>query len=172
MIHTLQGQTPEVADSAYIAPGAHVIGHVMIGAKASVWFNAVIRGDLAPITIGNGTNIQDNTTVHVDYGMPTSIGSNCVIGHNCIIHGCTIGDNVLVGMGSTILNGAQIGEGSLIGAGSLVTEGKVFPPNSVIMGRPAKIVREVGEKERAMIKQGPQNYMQNALLYKESGITE
>lgn len=172
MIHTLQGQTPEVADSAYIAPGAHVIGHVMIGVKSSVWFNAVIRGDLAPITIGDGTNIQDNTTVHVDYGMPTSIGSNVVVGHNCIIHGCTIADNVLVGMGTTILNGAQIGENSLIGAGSLVTEGKVFPPNSVIMGRPAKIVREVGEKERAMIRQGPLNYMQNALLYKESGILE
>jgi carbonic anhydrase/acetyltransferase-like protein (isoleucine patch superfamily) len=172
MLHTLQGKTPQVAESAYIAPGAHVIGDVVIGAHASIWFNAVVRGDIAAIRIGEGTNIQDNTTVHCDYGMPTTIGSHVVVGHNCIIHGCTIADNVLVGMGSTILNGAQIGENCLIGAGSLVTEGKVFPPGSVIMGRPAKVVRAVGEKELAMIKQGPQNYMKNAALFKESGIGE
>jgi carbonic anhydrase/acetyltransferase-like protein (isoleucine patch superfamily) len=170
MRYTFQGKSPRIAASAYIAPGARVIGDVTIGEQSSVWFNAVLRGDIASITVGSGSNIQDNTTVHVDYGIPTKIGSNVVIGHNCIIHGCTIADNVLIGMGSTILNGAQIGENSLVAAGSLVTENKVFPPNSVIMGAPARVVREVGEKELQMIRQGPKNYMENARLYKENGI--
>ncbi|HYG57792.1 MAG TPA: gamma carbonic anhydrase family protein, partial [Symbiobacteriaceae bacterium] len=141
MLHAYKGTKPTIGRGVFVAPGAHVIGKVTMGDESSTWFNTVVRGDADRIVIGGGTNIQDNTVVHCDYGFPTLIGENVTVGHGCIIHGCEIGDNCLIGMGSTILNGAKIGPGSLVGAGSLVTEGKEFPPGSVIMGRPAKLVR-------------------------------
>jgi carbonic anhydrase/acetyltransferase-like protein (isoleucine patch superfamily) len=166
MRYALGEKVPQIAEGVYLAPGAVVIGQVTIEPDASVWFGAVIRGDIDSITIGSGTNVQDNTVIHCDHGFPTTIGREVTIGHSCIIHGCTIGDNCLIGMGTTILNGARLGENCLVGAGSLITEGKEFPPGSVIMGRPARVVREVGEAELAMLKRGAENYRRNAQLYR------
>jgi carbonic anhydrase/acetyltransferase-like protein (isoleucine patch superfamily) len=165
MLYEWQGHRPKVGAGVYLAPGARVIGRVTLEAESSVWFNAVLRGDVDEIVIGSGSNVQDGTVIHCDNGFPVTVGRNVTIGHSCIIHGCTIGDNVLVGMGTTILNGAKIGENCLIGAGSLITEGKEFPPGSVIMGRPAKVVRQVGERELEMIRRGAEAYRQNARLY-------
>ncbi len=169
MFYALRGDVPQVAEGVFVAPGAQVVGRVSLAPESSVWFNAVLRGDVDSITVGSGTNIQDLSLVHCDAGFPTVIGSDCTIGHSCIIHGCTIGDNVLVGMGTTILNGAKIGDNCLIGAGSLITEGKEFPPGSVIMGRPAKVVREVSDRELDMIRRGHLNYKQNAKKYADGG---
>lgn len=135
-------QTPE-NDDFWVAPGAHVMGNVRLHTGASVWFNAVIRGDNELIEIGENTNIQDGTIVHTDPGMPVTVGAGCTIGHRAILHGCTIGENSLIGMGATILNGAVIGANSLVGANALVTEGKVFPEGSLIVGSPAKAVRDL-----------------------------
>lgn len=165
MRYALASNVPQIADGVFVAPGATVIGRVVVEAEASIWFGAVLRGDVDRIDIGSGTNVQDNTVIHCDEGFPTTIGREVTIGHSCVIHGCTIGDNCLIGMGSTILNGAKLGENCLVGAGSLITEGKEFPPGSVIMGRPAKVVREVGEAERQMLKRGAENYRRNARRY-------
>lgn len=143
----------------FIAKSADVVGKVKLGNFISVWFQAVIRGDVDSITIGDRTNIQDGTVVHVAAGYPTVIGEGVSIGHNAIIHGCEIGDNVLVGMGAIILNGAKIGDNSIVGAGSLVTQGKVFPPNSLIMGSPAKVARELKPEEVQAIRDNAQEYL-------------
>ena len=129
----------------WIAPDANVIGDVRISSMVSIWFGATLRGDTEALTIGQGTNIQENTVVHADPGYPVMIGENCTIGHKAMIHGCEIGDCTLIGMGATILNGAKIGENCLIGAGALVTEGKVIPNGSLVMGMPGKVVRELDE---------------------------
>lgn len=165
MLHAFKGTLPQVAEGVYIAPGAQVIGRVTLGRDVSIWFNTVLRGDASSIAVGERSNIQDLTMVHADDGLPTTIGSNVTVGHSCIIHGCTIGDDCLIGMGSTVLNGARIGPNCLVGAGSLVTEGKEFPAGSVIMGRPARVVRQVGERERAMIQSGADNYYRNGKAY-------
>lgn len=158
-----------MADGVFVAPGARLIGDVRLAAGCSVWYNSVLRADSNTITIAAGTNVQDNSVLHVDDGpFKLTIGENVTVGHSCILHGCSIGNNTLIGMGSTILNGAVIGENSLIGAGSLVTEGKVFPPGSVIMGRPARAVREVGEQELEMIRFGARHYQENALNHQRS----
>lgn len=170
MVHAYKGIKPQIGEGAYIAPGAQVIGKVILGAEASIWFSTVVRGDTDTITIGPGSNIQDGSVVHCDPGQPTVIGANVTIGHACILHGCQIGDDCLIGMGTTILNGAKLGPGSLVGAGSLITEGKEFPPGSVIMGRPAKVVRQVEEREQAMIRRGAENYRRNARDYAAEGI--
>lgn len=172
MQYAFKGVAPQVAASVYIAPGVQIAGDVTLRPGVSVWFNAVMRGDVDRITIGENTNIQDLTMIHCDEGFPTVIGQGVTVGHSCIIHGCTIGDNCLIGMGSTILNGARIGENSLVGAGSLITEGKEFPPGSVIMGRPAKVVREVGERELEMIREGAEHYRERRLLYMAAGIRD
>lgn len=166
MHYAMGEKAPRIAESAFVAPTAVVIGQVTVEADASLWFGAVIRGDVDRITIGNGSNVQDNAVIHCDQGYPTNIGREVTIGHSCVIHGCTIGDHSLIGMGSTILNGARLGENCLVGAGSLITEGKEFPPGSVIMGRPAKVVREVGEAELEMLRRGAENYRRNAERYK------
>lgn len=165
MRYLLGEKAPQVAEGVFVAPNATIIGQVTIDAEASVWFGAVIRGDVDRISIGSGTNVQDCAVIHCDEGFPTSVGREVTIGHSCIIHGCSIGDNCLIGMGSTILNGAKIGENCLVGAGSLITEGKEFPPGSVIMGRPARVVREVGEAELAMLRRGAENYRRNSQRY-------
>ncbi len=168
MIYPFQLHNPKVAEEVFIAPGAQVIGMVTLARGVSIWYNAVLRGDTDTITVGEGSNIQDLTVVHADFGVPTQIGSGVTVGHSCIIHGCSIGANSLIGMGSTVMNGAVIGENSLVGAGSLVTEGKVFPPGSVIMGRPAKLVREVSPQDLATIRNGNDHYRDNARKHARS----
>lgn len=166
-IYELDGQAPEFpADGLYwVAESAVVIGKVRLKSEASVWYGSVLRGDNEWIELGEGSQIQDNCTLHTDPGFPLTIGSNCVIGHNVVLHGCTIGDQSLIGMGAIVLNGAKIGANSLVGAGALITEGKEFPDNSVILGSPAKAVRETDEKVRAMISRAADVYVRRWKQY-------
>lgn len=161
-----QPQTPENGDY-WIAPTANVIGNVIIGGDVGIWFGTTIRGDNEPITIGKGSNVQENTVMHTDPGFPVTIGENCTIGHSAIIHGCTIGDNSLIGMGATVLNGAKIGKNSLVGANALVTEGKEFPDNSLIVGAPAKAVRTLDERAVAGLQMSASHYIANWKRFKK-----
>lgn len=170
MLYPYKGTMPRVAAGVFLAPGARVVGRVTIERDASVWFNCVLRGDSDTVTIGEGSNIQDGSVVHTDAGSPALVGRNVTVGHGCIIHGCTIGDDCLIGMGTTILSGATLGPNCLVGAGSLITEGKVFPAGSVIMGRPAKVVRQAEERDLAMIRRGAEHYRQNARDYAAAGL--
>ncbi|MCA0399732.1 MAG: gamma carbonic anhydrase family protein [Proteobacteria bacterium] len=145
----------------WVAPDAHVIGRVILGEDVGIWFGAVLRGDNEPIKVGPETNIQEHATLHTDMGFPLTIGRGCTIGHGAILHGCTLGDHVLVGMGATILNGARIGEGSLVGAGALVTEGKEFPPHSLIVGSPARVVRVLDEAALEGLRKSAASYVRN-----------
>ncbi len=154
-------------DEFWIAPDAHVIGQVELGAGVGIWFGAVLRGDNEPIKIGADTNIQEGAMLHVDPGFPVTIGAGCTIGHHAIVHGCTIGDNSLIGMGATILNGAKIGNNCLVGANALVTEGREFPDNSLIIGSPARAVRTLDEASGERLKQAAENYVRNWRRYKE-----
>jgi carbonic anhydrase/acetyltransferase-like protein (isoleucine patch superfamily) len=159
---------PEVAESAWVAPGAYVVGAVQLGEESSVWYGAVLRGDTEPIRIGSRTNIQDGCVVHADPGYPAIVGDECVVGHRAIVHGCEIGDRCLVGMGATILNGARIGNGSIVAAGALVPEGKEFPPHSLIVGIPAKRVKDVSEEQTEDIARGVRTYVERAAAHRES----
>jgi len=149
----------------YVAPGAQVIGDVVLGEDVSIWFGCVVRADVERISIGAGSNIQDGSVLHVDPGMPLHIGERCTIGHQVMLHGCTIGDNSLVGIGSIILNNARIGSNCIVGANSLVTEGKEFPDGSLIMGSPAKLVRMLDEKQIGMLAHGAAHYIDNGRRY-------
>jgi carbonic anhydrase/acetyltransferase-like protein (isoleucine patch superfamily) len=171
MKYTKDDKKPKIGKDVYVAPSADIIGEVTLGEGVSVWFNATIRGDLEPITIGKGSNIQDNCTVHVDTGSPVVVGENVTVGHQVILHGCTVGDNSLIGMGAIILNGARIGKNSIVGAGALVTEGKEFPDGSLIIGSPAKAVREVRPEEIEQIKDNGRHYMRNGREY-AAGLQE
>ena len=144
-IYALGGIAPVLPPPGefWIAPDGHVIGRVTLGIDVGVWFGAVLRGDNEPITVGAGTNIQECSMLHTDPGFPVTVGAGCTIGHHAIVHGCTIGDNVLIGMGATVMNGAVIGSNSMVGAGALVTENKVFPEGSLIVGAPAKAIRSL-----------------------------
>ena len=172
-LYALEGLAPEVPEDGdiWVAPGAHVMGNVRLRSGASVWFNAVIRGDNELIEIGENTSIQDGAVLHSDPGMPATIGAGCTIGHQAIIHGCTIGDNCLVGMGATILNGAVIGANSLVGANALVTEGKVFPEGSLIVGSPAKAVRELNSGAIQGLKASALHYRENMKRFRK-GLKE
>ena len=157
---------PELGKDTFIASGAHVIGDVVAGNETNIWFNVVIRGDVNTIRIGFRTNIQDNSVVHVTRGTgPTSIGSDVTIGHSAIIHACTVEDNCLIGMGAVILDGAIIRKNSLVAAGSVVTPGKDFPPGSMIMGSPAKVVRALTEQEIKSIQDSADHYVELARSY-------
>ena len=158
--------TLPVNNDFWIAPSAYVIGNVIMKEGTSVWFGTTIRGDNETVTIMDGTNIQENTILHTDLGFPIEIGKNCTIGHKAMLHGCIIEDNSLIGMGSTILNGARIAKNSLVGACSLVTEGKTFPEKSLIMGSPAKVVRQLTEKEVEGITKSAHWYQQNMRRFK------
>nr|MCW2727762.1 gamma carbonic anhydrase family protein [Aeromicrobium sp.] len=147
MLIALEDLTPQVADSAWIAPSATLVGAVVIGEGASIWYGAVLRADNEPITIGADSNVQDNCVFHVDKGKPVLLGTGVSVGHGAVVHGATVGDHVLVGMSSTIMNGAVIGAESLIAAGALVTEGMVVPPRSLVAGVPAKVRRELSDAE-------------------------
>lgn len=159
---------PSVADSAWIAPGAYVIGDVYLGEHSSVWYGAVLRGDTEPIRIGARTNVQDGCVLHADPGYPAVVGEGCVVGHKAVVHGCEIGDNCLVGMGATILNGARIGDGSIVAAGAVVPEGREYPPRSLIVGIPAKRVGEVSEEQAADIARGASEYVERAASHRQS----
>lgn len=167
-VYSLDGQAPELpADDRYfIAETAVVIGKVRLLRDASVWFGAVIRGDNEWIEIGEGSNIQESSTLHTDMGFPMTIGKGCVIGHNVILHGCTIGDSSLVGMGSIVMNGARIGKNCVIGAGAVITEGKEFPDNSLIIGAPAKAIRTLDDATVAEMLTGAEFYVKNSARFK------
>ena len=153
---------PKISEKAFVAKNATVIGDVTIEDDANIWFGAAVRGDMDSIYIGKGSNVQDNAVVHVDKGFPVRIGENVTIGHGAIVHGCTVGDNVLVGMGAIILNGAKIGDNCIIGAGATVTQNKEIPANSLLVGCPAKVIWDVDG-------QGAESTRQNALRYIEEG---
>ena len=168
MIIELDGIAPEIDPSAWVAPTAVLIGRVFVGPRANIWYGAVLRGDNEPIVIGAGSNIQENSVLHTDIGSPLTIGANCTIGHRAMLHGCTIGEGSLIGMGATVLNGAKIGNNCLVGAGSLVTEGKEFPDGSMIMGSPAKVVRQLTPEQIEGLRQSARHYIANARLFKTS----
>ena len=157
---------PQIHDSAWVAPSAQVMGRVVLEQDSSVWFGAVLRGDNEPILIGQGSNIQDASVLHSDIGMPMTVGQYVTVGHQAMLHGCTIGDGSLIGIGSIILNGARIGKNCLVGAGSLVTEGKEFPDGSMIMGAPAKVVRELSPEQIEGLRQSARHYVDNARRFK------
>jgi len=165
MILAFKGKQPEIDNSCFIAPSADVIGEVVMGPSSSVWFNATVRGDDAPVHIGKGSNIQDNTVVHCSIGVPTSIGDHVTIGHGAIIHSCTIGDGCLIGMGSIILDEAVLAEETLVGAGSLIPSGKTYPPRSLVMGSPAKAIRALTEKELEEMRENARHYAQASSEY-------
>jgi len=161
-----KGIKPQFGKGVFVAAGAHVIGDTFVGEGSSIWFNTVVRGDVHHIRIGARTNIQDNTTIHVTSGVhPCIIGNDVTIGHGAIVHACTVEDFCLIGMGAIILDRAVIGEGSIVGAGALVTQGKVFPPGSMIVGSPAKRVREVTPAEREGLRQSALHYVETARTY-------
>lgn len=161
-IYTLGSVTPAIDQSAWVAPDANVIGDIVLQAKSSVWFGATLRGDNETITLGRGSNIQENCVLHTDMGYPLVIGENCTIGHKVTLHGCLIGDNSLIGMGATVLNGAKIGKNCLIGAGALINENKVIPDGSLVMGAPGKVVRQLDADAIAQLTQSALSYQRNA----------
>lgn len=166
-------QHPEQIDaSVFIAPGAVVVGNVTVAANASIWFNAVLRGDTEAISIGAGTNIQDGAILHADPGYPARIGAGCTVGHGAIVHGAQVGDNTLIGMGAILLNGVVVGENCVIGAGALLTQGKIFPPGSLILGSPAKISRELKPEEIEANRRSAEGYVQKASAFKASTFRE
>lgn len=165
MIRNFMDKEPCISDKAFVAENAALIGDVVVKNSASVWYSAVLRGDNERILIGEGSNIQDNCTVHVDDGYPVNIGEGVTVGHNVILHGCTVGKNSLIGMGSTILDGAVIGENVIIGAGSLVTSGKQIPDGVLCLGSPAKVIRELSQEEIDSIKESAKHYMEKAEKY-------
>jgi carbonic anhydrase/acetyltransferase-like protein (isoleucine patch superfamily) len=165
-IFPFKGVWPRIAEDAYIAPTATVAGDVWIASEVSVWFGAVIRGDIAPVRIGPHSNVQDNCTIHADEGNPCEIGADCSIGHNAIIHGATLGDGVLVGMHATVLTGATLGDGCIVAAGALVPEGTHVEAGQLIMGIPGKVARPVTEAERARTLRGVQHYLAYAREYR------
>ncbi|MEM7642684.1 MAG: gamma carbonic anhydrase family protein [Pseudomonadota bacterium] len=171
MIYALDGVVPVVADDAWVAPDAKVIGNVVLGVEASVWFGSTLRGDNEPIVIGDGTNVQEACVLHTDLGFPCTVGRNVTVGHRVTLHGCTVEDGALIGMGATILNGAVIGAGSLIGAGALITEGKVIPPGSLVMGAPGKVVRQLDADARAALLTSAAGYRTNAKRFR-SGLRQ
>ncbi len=165
-VYSLDDKTPELAEDAWVAESASVIGNVVMHEGSSVWFSAVVRGDNETIVIGKRSNVQDNAVLHSDPGSPLNIGEGITIGHQAMVHGCTIGDNTLIGIGATILNGAKIGKNCLIGAHALITEGKVIPDGSMVMGSPGKVVKELGAHHIAMLQGGAEVYVQNAKRFK------
>ena len=170
-IYSLDGIAPKLADDVWIAPNAQVMGRVEMAMGSSVWFGAVLRGDNDLISIGARSNIQDNSVLHTDPGLPLIIGEGVIIGHQAMIHGCTIGDNSLIGIGATILNGAKIGKNCLIGAHALITEGKDIPDNSMVIGAPGKVVKMLSESQIAMLRLNAEIYVKNAQRF-AAGLKE
>ncbi|EIT85814.1 hypothetical protein A374_08264 [Fictibacillus macauensis ZFHKF-1] len=168
MLHSFDGKKPTIDESAFVAPGAQIIGDVTIGKESGIWFNSVLRGDEGPITIGDRCNVQDNCTLHLYEGNPLTLEDEVSIGHNVILHGCTIRKRALIGMGAIILDGADIGEEAFIGANTLVPSGKKIPPRTLVLGSPAKIIRELNEKDLELIAVTIETYRQKAQMFKQS----
>ncbi len=169
MLYELDGHAPRLPKdgSAWVAPGAKLIGKVVLEEGANIWFGAVLRGDNEEIRVGGGSNVQENSILHTDPGFPLTIGPDCTVGHGAILHGCTLEEAVLIGMGATVLNGAKIGAESLVGAGALVTEGKSFPPGSLIVGSPAKVARALSPEERQKLRASAARYVANAARFRD-----
>jgi carbonic anhydrase/acetyltransferase-like protein (isoleucine patch superfamily) len=165
-LYKLDGVAPDVAETAWVADSAQVMGAVSLGPDASVWFGTVIRGDTEHIAVGAGSNIQDASVLHADVGYPLTIGERVTVGHQVMLHGCTIGDESLIGIGAVVLNGATIGKHCLVGAGALVTEGKSFPDGSMIIGSPAKVVRQLTPEQIDGLRRSAQHYIDNARRYR------
>ena len=166
MIYALDGIAPQIHPDAWIAPGAVVIGDVVLEAGANIWFGAVLRGDNAQITVGAGSNVQENSVLHTDLGYPLLIGADCTIGHKAMLHGCRIGNGSLIGMGATLLNGAAVGAGCLIGACALITEGKVIADGSLVTGSPGKVVRSLDATAQARLLASAAGYRANAARFR------
>ena len=156
----LDGKTPRLGSRVFVADGAVLVGDVEVGDDSSVFYNAVLRGDLAPIRIGNRTNIQDNVTVHVSTGMGVVVGDEVTVGHNAVLHACTIDDNVMGGMGAIVMDGAHIKKNCIVGAGAVVTQGREFPENSLVLGAPAHVVRELTTEEIDGVRGGVERYVE------------
>jgi carbonic anhydrase/acetyltransferase-like protein (isoleucine patch superfamily) len=156
-----------IAPSAWVAPGASIVGEVHLAQEVSVWFGAVLRGDTAPIYVGARSNVQDGSVIHVDHGMPTRIGADVVMGHGAIVHAATVQDRCLIAIRATVLSGAVVGEGSIVGAGAVVTEGKVIPPRSLVLGVPGRVVREIDDAQVAKIREQAARYVTYAKVYME-----
>lgn len=167
LIAAVGGRVPAVDPGAFVAPNAVVVGDVTLAAGAGVWYGAVLRGDAEAITVGADTNVQDNCTLHADPGFPLVLGERISVGHNAVLHGCTIEDDVLVGMNSTVLNGARVGTGSLVAAGAVVPQGMVVPPGSLVAGVPARVRRELTEDEKAGIKANGEGYLLLARAHRD-----
>ncbi len=159
--------TPEDGDF-WVAPDANVIGDVRIHSGASIWFGCTLRGDNEPITVGPGSNIQENCVLHTDLGFPLSIGAGCTIGHKVMLHGCTVGDGALIGMGAIVLNGATIGAGALVGAGALIPEGKEIPPGALVMGAPGRVIRQVDDATRQVMDAGALHYEERMREFRDN----
>ena len=158
----------QIDSSCFVAPGAIVIGDVSLAAQASVWYNSVLRGDVARISIGERTNIQDGTIIHADTGFPTTIGNDCTVGHGAVVHGATVEDGCLIGMRAVLLNGCRIGAGSIVGSGAVVPEGTQIPPGSLVLGVPAKVVRALDERQAQRGRRGAADYVRFAQAHKQS----
>lgn len=161
-IYQLDDHVPQVHETAWVADSAEVIGRVTLGEQASVWYGTVVRGDSDHITIGARSNVQDNSVLHADTGLPLVIGEGVTVGHQCMLHGCTVGDGSLIGIGAIVLNGARIGKGCVVGAGALVTEGKEFPDHALIVGSPARVVRTLTPEQSQAFASGAKHYVDNA----------
>ena len=166
-VYKLGDLEPDIHESAYVSPGANIIGQATLAEGASVWFGTTIRADNTTIHIGKRSNVQENSVLHVDPGHPLVIGDDVTIGHQAMLHGCTIGDGSLIGIQAVVLNGAKIGKGCLVGAGALVTEGKEFPDGVLIIGSPAKVARELTEKDIKRLRMSADNYAQRASEYRQ-----
>jgi carbonic anhydrase/acetyltransferase-like protein (isoleucine patch superfamily) len=162
-------KVPAIGENVFLAPHASIVGEVTLGAKVSVWFGAVLRGDIAPVRVGEGSNVQDNSVLHVGDEEPCVVGANVVVGHNAILHGCTVEDDCLIGMGAIVLNGAVVGRGSVVGAGALVTQGTLIPPYSLVLGSPAKVKRALTNEERIAQSVFAPKYARIAENYRFSG---
>jgi carbonic anhydrase/acetyltransferase-like protein (isoleucine patch superfamily) len=164
-VFSLPGKLPDIAPDTWIAPNATVIGDVRLASGASIWWNATLRGDNDPITIGENSNIQDGSVLHTDEGVPLTLGRDVTVGHMVMLHGCTVGDGSLIGIGSIILNRAVIGRNCLIGANTLIPEGKSIPDRSLVMGSPGKVIRELTDEDVARILRSAAHYVENARRY-------
>ena len=169
-VYALGELAPVLPESGnyWVAPDAQVMGNIVLKENASIWFNAVLRGDNDPIIVGENSNVQDGAVLHTDIGCPLTLGANVTVGHQAMLHGCTVGDNSLIGIGATVLNGAKIGRNCLIGAHALVGEGKEIPDNSMVLGMPGKVVRELGEENEKMMLASANIYVENWKRFKET----
>ena len=166
MIYDLEKNVPEISADSWVAPNAIIIGKIKLEKNSSIWFNAVLRGDIEKIVIGENSNIQDGSVLHTDPGYPLTVGKGVTVGHMVMLHGCEISDDTLIGIGSTILNKAKIGKNCIIGANTLVTENKVIPDNSLVLGSPGKVIRKVTDDEIKAIRENAKHYVKNSKRYK------